>query len=622
MVQQSRSAIELLSPAKNLLFGQEAINHGADALYIGASQFGARNAAGNSIGDIEKLTRYAHMYGAKVYATVNTSLFDGELEKANQLICQLYNIGVDAVIIQDLGLLETNLPPIALHASTQINAIQLERILFLEKVGFQRIVLGRELSLQQIQTIRNHTSLELETFIQGALCVCYSGQCYLSQSLNGHSGNRGNCSQPCRSTYDLYNGFGILLKRKSHLLSLKDFNASQHIEKLLEMGISSFKIEGRLKDLAYVKNVTAYYRNLLDAVLEGKPYIRKTSSGRVTLFFLPDLERTFNRGFTDYFLEQRKSMASLTTQKSIGKRVGNVIHANKTMLILSDNVEFMPGDGICYYNKYGLLEGCLVNRVEEGRIWVNKELDIQKGTIVFRNNDFAFEKLLQNKSAERKIELSFLFSDTENGFFLEAIDEEQNKVIEQCSCIKEPALDVEKAQERVKKQLSKLGETPFCATRIDVKWSQPYFISASVLNELRRNIVAKLIEIRIQAYIPKPVVFAKNEISYFETAINYKGNILNTYAARFYKRHQVKEIEYGLEHTKDYKEKALMTTKYCIRNELNQCLREHSVSSEYCSDLYLVNNQNVYKLIFNCEVCEMQMFLADTYPSPLNKGNE
>ena len=288
--------IELLSPAKNLQYGKEAINHGADAVYIGAPQFGARVAAANSINDVSELVNYAHIYGAKVYVALNTLLFDNELADARAMIHRLYNIGVDALIVQDMGILEMDLPPIELHASTQTNNINVDRIAFLEKVGFSRIILGRELSLEQIKTIRQSTNgVELEAFVQGALCVCYSGQCYLSHSINEHSGNRGCCSQPCRSTYNMYNDDGMLLRRNAHLLSLKDFSAEHHLREMMESGVSSFKIEGRLKDISYVKNVTGYYRRLIDDILSGREGYAKSSSGTTKLYFTPDLANQWHR---------------------------------------------------------------------------------------------------------------------------------------------------------------------------------------------------------------------------------------------------------------------------------------------------------------------------------------
>ena len=310
--------LELLSPAKNYEQGREAINHGADAVYIGAPAFGARVAAGNTVEDIERLARYAHLYHARVFVTVNTLLFDNEIDDAVRLLHQLYNAGADAAIIQDLGLLECDLPPIELHASTQTHNAALPRIQFLEKTGFSRVILARETSLEQMQEIRRHTSVDLETFIQGALCVSYSGQCYLSQYLNNRSGNRGCCSQPCRSAYDLCDSHGNILRKDQHLLSLKDFSAANRLLDMINAGITSFKIEGRLKDMSYVKNVTAYYRQLLDSIMEGKPDLTPASSGSCRFFFTPDLEKTFNRGFTDYFLRQRQPMATLTSQKSMG----------------------------------------------------------------------------------------------------------------------------------------------------------------------------------------------------------------------------------------------------------------------------------------------------------------
>ena len=343
--------LELLSPAKNMEFGREAVNHGADALYIGAPAFGARAAATNTIQDIETLVNYAHLYGSKVFATVNTLLFDDELEPAVEMIRELYNIGVDALIIQDLGLLECDLPPIELHASTQCHNASVERVRFMESVGFKRVILARETSLEQMRAIREATSVDLEGFVYGALCVSYSGQCYMSQYLNQRSGNRGACSQPCRSTYDLLTEEGRTIMKNRHLLSLKDFNASQYIGSMIDAGISSFKIEGRLKDLSYVKNITAYYRQLLDSMMDGH---ERASSGATTVFFTPDPERTFNRGYTDYFLRGRQPMASFATQKSIGKPVGVVSTVGRFTLTVDSKETFVNGDGLCFFDERNL----------------------------------------------------------------------------------------------------------------------------------------------------------------------------------------------------------------------------------------------------------------------------
>lgn len=361
--------LELLAPAKNLEYGREAVNHGADALYVGAPSFGARAAATNTISDLSELVRYSHMYGAKVFATVNTLLYDDEIDAAVEMIRGLYDIGIDALIIQDLGLLECDLPPIELHASTQCHNASVERIKFMEQVGFGRVILARETSLEQMRQIRQATTVELEAFIHGALCVCYSGQCYMSQYLNDRSGNRGCCSQPCRSSYDLLDGEGRLLVGDRHLLSLRDFNASQHIRSMIDAGVSSFKIEGRLKDLSYVKNVTAYYRQLLDGVMDG--HVR-ASSGVSSFYFVPDVERTFNRGYTDYFLVDRKPMASFETQKSRGKYIGKVVAVGKNSLTIDGVEDFANGDGLCFVDAEGRLQGFLVNDVHGREVVPNR----------------------------------------------------------------------------------------------------------------------------------------------------------------------------------------------------------------------------------------------------------
>ena len=603
--------IELLSPAKNLQYGMEAINHGADALYIGAPQYGARVAAANTLNDIEQLVQYAHTYNAKVYIALNTLLHDSELDDAEKMIHQLYNIGVDALIIQDMGILEMDLPPIALHASTQTHNINPERIAFLDKVGFERIILGRELSLKQIGEICQSTHAEIETFVQGALCVCYSGQCYLSQSLNEHSGNRGCCSQPCRSAYNLYNEAGQLLHRNTHLLSLKDFNASAHIEEMITMGVKSFKIEGRLKDLSYVKNVTGYYRQLIDKILSGKEDYSKASSGRTTLMFEPDLERTFNRSFTTYFLEQRQPMASFMTQKSRGKYIGKVAKSNGNSIIIRGNIPLTAGDGLCYFDPDGRLEGCLVNKVEGNKVWLNKNIQINAGTSIYRNSDFAFEKKLQNKSAERKIALTLTLIDTVDGFCLQATDED-NTMVEHCiTTDKITATSPEKANEQIRKQLSKMGDTPFVAISIDINCNQSYFIPAAIINDMRRTIVEKLTAQRIANATPPPCQMPKNDVPYYKDTADYRENVINQYSQRFYNRHGAIVEEYGLEKTKDYTGKALMTTKYCIRYELGQCLTRHPVAADYKGNLYLENNHNKYRLQFNCHDCEMQIFLKE-----------
>ena len=619
--------LELLSPAKNTEQGIAAVSHGADAVYIGAPLFGARVAAGNQLEDIERLVRYAHLYGAKVYATVNTLLLDKEIDAANELVWQLYNMGTDALIVQDMGLLETDLPPIALHASTQTHNIDPQRIKFLGEVGFRRVILARETSLEQMRVLHQWTSVELEAFVQGALCVCYSGQCYMSQYLSGRSGNRGCCAQPCRSSYDLYSQSSgdkepRLLRHNEHLLSLKDFNASQYIASMIDAGITSFKIEGRLKDLSYVKNVTAYYRQLLDRLIEERPDCHYASSGSTRFFFTPDLERTFNRGFTDYCLGMtggrengyqngRQKMASRATQKSLGKKVATAVRSDRGAVVVRTGEQLSAGDGLCFFNAEGILEGFSVNRQErigkdEILIQPNKmPSKIVAGATLWRNNDFAFEKLLQGNTSERKIGLCFMLSESADGFVLEAQDADGTIATVAATQEKTHARDGQRAVEQIEMQLAKLGDTPFVLQSVDIKFSTAYFLPASVINELRRQVVAKLIEKRIEEHHPQDTPFVPSDIPYMETSVDYRANIVNAKAAQFYQRHGVTRWEYGLERSEAYSGKALMTTKYCLRYELGMCLRDPANKEK--GQLYLRNNRNTFLLQFDCTRCEMQV---------------
>ena len=603
--------LELLSPAKNLEQGREAVNHGADALYIGAPAFGARVAAGNSIEEIEQLTTYAHRYHARVYATVNTLLFDEEVDAAVRLLHQLYNAGVDAAIIQDLGLLECNLPPIELHASTQTHNASIERVKFMEQVGFARVILARETSLEQMKALRQATHVELEAFVQGALCVSYSGQCYLSQFINGRSGNRGCCSQPCRSAYDLVDAQGCVLRKDQHLLSLRDFSAAQQLQRMADAGITSFKIEGRLKDMAYVKNVTAYYRQLLDNMMSHNGEYRPASSGKCTFFFTPDLEKTFNRGFTDYFLRGRQPMATLTTQKSLGKRLGKVTRLDRNSITIDTREALTPGDGLCFFSPKGELVGFQVNHVQGRTFQPNRMPDgLAVGTLLWRNNDQAFERQLQGRTAERKIDVDTILSDTPDGLMLTLTDGDGTRANATVICDKQPAQNPEKAQEQIVRQLSKTGDTPFRIARFENRCPQPWFLPAALLNDLRRQALTQLEEASVADHLARrghcPTIAERQENStpYFETILDYRANILNTKAETFYRRHGVKEMVYGLEKTLDYDGKALMTTKYCLRYELDMCLKEHP---ETAGDLFLRNNRNRFRLVFDCRQCEMQI---------------
>ena len=615
--------LELLSPAKNLDFGREAVNHGADALYIGAPAYGARAAATNSLADIDALVRYAHLYGAHVYATVNTLLFDDELEPAVAMIRQLYNAGVDALILQDLGLLECDLPPIELHASTQCHNATVERIKFMESVGFSRVILARETSLDEMRAIRQVTRLELEAFVHGALCVSYSGQCYLSQYLVGRSGNRGCCSQPCRSSYDLVTADGRTLLRDRHLLSLRDFNASQHLAAMVASGISSFKIEGRLKDLAYLKNITAYYRQLLDQLMDGH---ERASSGSTTFFFTPDPDRTFNRGYTDYFLRTRQPMANFASPKSFGKYIGKVTAIGRNTFTVSGTEPIANGDGLCFVDPDGHLQGFLVNRVDGRTLTPNQMPDLRPGTPIWRNQDQRFERQLQGRTAERRIGISLIFSALPEGFSLTATDADGLSVSHTLTQAHQPSTNEPAATSAlIVKQLSKLGDTPFFPVQITDATCGQYFLPTALLNQLRRETLALLVDLRVDHF--RPCDHPRRDLGqpYVDTTLDYRANILNSRAEAFYRRHGVEQLERGLEATADYDGRALMTTRYCLRYELGCCLHperwrkspserplpagaktpmaEVSVSP---SDTLLLRNQNhLLRLQFDCRRCVM-----------------
>ena len=606
--------IELLAPAKNAMFGKAAVDHGADAVYIGASSFGARNNANNRTEEIAELVDYAHLFHCKVFATVNTLLYDNELKAAEKLIWDLYDVGVDSIIVQDMGILEMNLPPIELHASTQTNNVDIEHIKFLEQVGFKRIILARETSVKRMAEIHDTVNAELEAFVHGALCVCYSGQCYMSQYVSGRSGNRGCCSQPCRSSYSLINADGEMLRKNEHLLSLKDFSAAEHIESMIDAGISSFKIEGRLKDLAYVKNSTSYYRDIIDSIVNRRSDLATSSSGMSTHFFDADIQRTFNRGFTDYFLNDRQPMASFSTQKSIGKVVARIVRSTNNKLIVKTKETISAGDGLCYIDKDGQMNGFLVNGVNGHEITINKSVEIQPNTIVWRNNDIAFERKLQAKSAERKIAVSMTFSETNNGFGLTLLDSDGLSSTTTVQCAKEEAVNKEKAEDNIIRQLSKLGNSPYTITQCKVLISRPVFVPISLLNQMRRDVVEKHNAKRKEHSASSQSAIIRNEVPYFKQSLDAIANVTNIKSEQFYRRHGVKDIQPGLDiqltqhpNTKDV---TLMTCKYCLRYELGQCLHKKNnskIDEPYRKDLFLLNNGKRFRLSFDCERCEMKI---------------
>lgn len=602
--------IELLAPAKNLECGIEAINHGADAVYIGAPRFGARAAAGNSIEDIKALVEHAHLYNARIYVTVNTILHDEELPETEKMIWELYRAGVDALIIQDMGITRLNLPPIALHASTQMDNRTPEKVKFLSDIGFRQVVLARELSLDEIRKIHD-TCPEtlLEVFIHGALCVSYSGQCYVSQACYGRSANRGECAQFCRLAFDLVDSNGKTIEQNKHLLSLKDMNQSDNLEALLDAGATSLKIEGRLKDVSYVKNVTAYYRQKLDAIFKYRKEYVRASSGTVKTTFTPQLDKSFSRGFTDYFLRGRNpGIFSFSTPKSLGEEVGTVKEIRGNYFTVAGVKSFSNGDGLCYIDDNGRLQGFRVNRVENNKLFPQDMPRLKPKTRLYRNFDQEFEKLMQKKSAERKMAVDICLTENNFGFTLSLTDEDDNSVSLTLQRAKEPARTPQ--TDNLRNQLGKLGNTPFEAKDIKIDLSDNWFIPSSELSELRRNAVEKLLEVRRINYHREVFRMKETKSKFPVSTLTYLGNVMNSYAAEFYKNHGVLKVMPAFEKEQP-KDAVLMFCKHCIRYSMGWCPVHHKVRSPFREPYYLVSSDGRrFRLEFDCKQCQMKV-LAD-----------
>lgn len=611
MLAQPSQAVELLAPARDLQCGITAIDCGADAVYIGAPSFGARSAAGNSLEEIKALAEYAHRYWARVYITLNTLLRDDEIDAAVALAWQLYECGIDGLIVQDMGLLESKLPPLPLIASTQVHNHTPERVAFLEQTGFHRAILARELSLDEIRTIRNAApSIELECFVHGALCVCYSGQCYLSYALGGRSGNRGQCAQPCRKRYDLLDESGNSLVRGRHLLSIRDLNLSGSLRELVDAGITSFKIEGRLKDARYVANVVAYYSARLNEL-----GVRRSSSGHSRIEFTPDLAKAFNRGFTSYFLHgKREKIGSHMTPKMVGEPAGIVQQIRSGAFALGGTgaIQLHPGDGLCFFDRAGELHGTLVNAVA-GRVVTPEKMDgLQTGLQLFRNHDHEFMSSLDRGVArlapssttrvagtQRRIEMRFTLRDGQ----LQAEDEDSNTASVAISAA-QPAAKPEAALTTLRRQLEKTGDSEFCCVEIKTELSVTPFLPVSAINSLRRQSLDELRRVRAetrpqcQPWKPgTPVPFPEHELTYL-------GNVLNQRSAAFYRRHGVTQIEPAAESGLDMRGRRLMLTRYCLKYELGMCGKPPK-------SLKLVDEEGRrLELRFDCARCQMHVYLG------------
>jgi len=627
--------LELLAPARDAPIGIEAVNHGADAVYIGGPSFGARSSADNTVADIARLVAHAHRFNSRVLVTLNTILRDDELEAARKLAWQLYDAGVDALIIQDMGLLALELPPIQLHASTQCDIRTPGKARFLQDAGLSQLVLARELNLQQIAAIDAATDRgrsTLEFFVHGALCVAYSGQCYISAAHTGRSANRGECSQPCRLPYQVVDDKGRFVAHDKHVLSLKDNNQSANLAALVDAGVRSFKIEGRYKDMGYVKNITAHYRKLLDALIDERQHagnpLARSSSGSTSFTFTPDPNQNFNREFTDYFVPGRQGdIGAFDTPKNPGQAIGFVtqVGPNWVDLTLTDRqAELHNGDGLCYYDLQKQLIGLAINRAEalsaakgRWRVFPKDALadlkDLRKGVEVNRNRNVDWLRVLENKSSERRIGVWARLSDTPTGVALTLTDEDGFSATAQAALAHTPAKDSATALDTLRDHISKMGNTIFAATDVQLAFSGPWFVPASVLNPLRRKTVQALEAARVHGFVRwLPGQAVEPPAPYPEDTLSYLANVLNQAARDFYARHGVRVIASAYEAIEEPGEVSLMITKHCVRFSLSLCPKQAKgvtgvQGTIKAEPLQLINGKEKLTLRFDCKACEMHV---------------
>ena len=600
--------IELLSPAKDAEVGMAAIDHGADAVYIGGPSFGAREKASNGIADIERLCRHAALYDAKVYVTLNTLLYNDELERARQLAYDCWNAGVDALIVQDMQLLDLDLPPIPLHASTQCDNLTVEKVQLLENLGFSQVVLGRELSLKEIRAIREKTTVPLEFFVHGALCVSHSGQCYLSQYIGNRSANRGACAQPCRLPYDLLDAEGNVLIKNRHLLCLKDLNNSAHLEELMDAGITSFKIEGRMKDADYVKNVTAFYRQKLDEIISRRSDLAQASRGHCQITFEVNPEKSFNRSFTDFFINGRqKGIDSLFTPKSMGEYIGEVTWCNPLRMEIDTNKTLHNGDGLCFLNQDNELIGLRADVVNGKTVSCNRPHGAHRGAIIYRNYDLEWQKQVDASTGNRKIDINLVLAETETGYAFVAsrhCEEERrsnpetatldcraplhsarnDEVVSATSCDKITANNPEKATENIRKKALQWGDTVFNPIHLELQFAEPRLIPASLIGEMKRQLVEKLTDALVEQH--------QSQRECRDVSRN------------------VSEMEMQPVATNpDAIPEHLMTCHHCIRYANGMCSKE---TRQKATPLYLRNGAHTFRLEFDCRNCLMYVCSTET----------
>ena len=593
-----KKKIELLSPAKDVEVGMAAINHGADAVYIGGPDFGAREKASNTIEDIERLCRHAALYDAKVYVTLNTLLYENELERAQEMAYDCWNAGVDALIIQDMRLIQLDLPPIPLHASTQCDNLTLEKVQQLEQLGFSQVVLGRELSLKEIREIREKTAVPLEFFVHGALCVSHSGQCYLSQYIGNRSANRGACAQPCRLPWDLLDEYGKVLMRNRHLLCLKDLNNSAHLEELIDAGITSFKIEGRMKDADYVKNVTAYYRQNLDKIINQRTDLEQASRGHCNYSFEVNPEKSFNRGFTDFFINGRqKGIGSPFTPKSMGEYIGEVSWCNPLRMEIDTDKTLHNGDGLCFLNQDNELVGLRADVVQLGRdgvhtVSTNRPHGAYRSAKIYRNYDIEWQKQVDASTGNRKIDIDLTLAETEMGYdMIAGCRDAMNCVSTRFDVDKITANNPEKATENIRKKALQWGDTAFNPVNLELKFAEPRLIPASILGEMKRDLVAKLTNELIENHRNnRPCRDVPRNVSDCDTESclrDVSGNVLTD---------------------PDDIPAHLMTCHHCIRYANGLCSKE---TGQKATPMFIRNGSNTFRLEFDCRNCIMYVLSED-----------
>ena len=594
--------IELLCPARDYSAAIAAVDCGADALYIGADNFGARRGACNTTEDIARVVAYAHLYGVRVYVTLNTILYESELQRAEALARELIAVGVDALIVQDMAYREMNLP-VELHASTQVCNMTAEGAKFLEQSGFTRVILERALSLDQIRDIRRATTVDLECFIHGAICVGHSGRCYLSRSQSSRSGNRGECSQPCRLTYDLVTARGERLIRGKHLLSVKDMDLSGRIGELIDAGVMSFKIEGRLKDDNYIKNVVSYYRRKIDEALATRPDCCRSSVGRSEIEFTPDPKKSFSRDGGEYmYLGKRSGVASFLTPKAVGERVGSVVATEGRRLRVKTDVSLSAGDGLCFVAEGGII-GTNINRVEGNIVEPNRMEGIRAGMDIYRNYDHRFTQSIERSRIRRAIDAVCHLTLHKEGIVARYTDEEGYSVEVCREVVLEPSKSEEKMRSVAVEQMPKSGDSIFRVGRVELVGAE-WFATAKLLAEVRREALARLASHRAEAVPEHDIRLDDGTARYTERRLTPQHNVVNSLARRFYERHGVEHIVEGLDMRATTHGERVMESSYCLRRELGECLKR---GSKLRDTLYLEHGRHRYRLDFDCARCQMSL---------------